>query len=116
MKHAPPGSISSGTMHPRDFLPAFVGTLEGLLFVNGDHFSLPENRKERDRLNELIGEAQDCFDDDGELKSDDDIGTEGTNEIMESLFDALESFAPPDHYFGSHPGDGADFGFWPVED
>ena len=33
--------------------------------------------------------------------------------LMDDLFDALEQVAR-DHgmWFGSHPGDGADFGFW----
>ena len=36
--------------------------------------------------------------------------------LMEVLFDALDDLSPQGHYFGSHPGDGSDFGFWPIEE
>jgi len=32
--------------------------------------------------------------------------------INETLFDALNELCPPFVYFGTHKGDGADFGFW----
>jgi len=95
-------------------LSAFISTLEGLILVNGDYFASPENRADRDRLNGLIGEAQDCFAEDG--KEIDAEKEEAADYLAnESMIDALQEFAPPYVYFGSHPGDGADIGFWPQD-
>lgn len=35
---------------------------------------------------------------------------------LEDAFNILESIAPEGCYFGSHPGDGACFGFWIIEE
>ena len=37
-------------------------------------------------------------------------------EICSELFDLLEQLAPEGYYFGSHIGDGSDFGFWTIEE
>lgn len=115
MKTAHIGSISTGTLRTEDLLSAFASELESLILVNGDHFSLPENFGERDRLNNLVGEAQDCFSDDGETIRE--FSREHADYLVnETLPDALTQFAPPYCYFGAHPGDGSDFGFWPDHD
>lgn len=82
---------------------------------NGEYFALPENRGERDKLTTIIGEAQDCFSEDGEDidPEKEDLASELVNE---SFFNALEAFAPPYCYFGAHEGDGSDFGYWPSMD
>lgn len=35
--------------------------------------------------------------------------------MLDAVSDALNSCAPRGMYFGSHPGNGSDFGFWPVD-
>ena len=34
--------------------------------------------------------------------------------LNEDLFDILNNYAPDGYYFGSHEGDGSDFGYWEV--
>ena len=55
---------------------------------------------------------------DKNAKADWNTGEAERDEIMawdlEDLFDLLNEFAPDGHYFGSHEGDGSDFGFWKI--
>jgi hypothetical protein len=106
------GTISHGTLRTQDLLSEFISELEWQVNRNGNYFSIPENFGERDKLASLIGEAQDCFSEDGdEITGDkEDIAEELVNE---SLPNALQQFCGPYVYFGAHQGDGSDFGFWP---
>lgn len=106
------GSISHRTLRTEDLLSAFLSELEWQTRRNGDYYARPENFEERDKLNDLVGEAQDCFADDGSSIDTDkaDLADELVNE---TLPDALSRFAPVYGYFGAHCGDGSDFGFWP---
>lgn len=110
MKTAKLGTVSHGTLRSEDLLSSFISTLEGLLLVNGDTFCRPENFGDRDRLNNLIGEAQDVFASDGEQI--DEGKEEEASELVNELADALGEFAPEYCYFGTLEGDGSDFGFW----
>jgi hypothetical protein len=50
------------------------------------------------------------------IKADEYYSSDESCYDLDALFDALDGYAPPGHYFGSHEGDGADYGFWPVPD
>lgn len=89
--HASPGSISAGTLQPEEIISAFAYELE-----------------------RLAREAN-CFADHAELidaAGAVDPDSEDGDQILSELESALQTFAPPYCYFGGHPGDGADFGFW----
>lgn len=97
MQRAEPGTISHGTMREEDLIPDFVAELRRLGHEDGE-------------LDEI--EAR--------LEAHDTVPYYGTEEagwdLNEYLFEALNEHAPEGHYFGSHPGDGSDYGFWPNEE
>ena len=81
-------TISHGTMRPEDLIPEFLEVLEELN---------PKVSESAKRWNELaIQEVQSQF--------------------LSELFDLLNEEAPEGFYFGSHPGDGSDYGFWQMEE
>lgn len=108
MKTATIGSISHATLRTEDLLSTFTSELESMILINGDFYSLPENFAERDKLNNLVGEAQNQWTGDNYLENE-----EQAQELVQELTDALEQFAPPYCYFGANEEDGSDFGFWP---
>jgi hypothetical protein len=87
-KKASFGSISSGTMRPGDLIPVFADELRTL------RGTLP-----RDIYKDLRQWHRDA-------------GSDLADELLASLFSALEEFAPAYGYFGAHEGDGSDYGFW----
>lgn len=110
IKTASLGSISHGTLKTEDLLSAFLSEMEWQMGRNGEYFAAPENFGERDKMAGLIGDAQDCFNDEDEIAED---KQDEADELVNELQDALGAFAPPYCYFGTHEGDGSDFGFWP---
>lgn len=36
--------------------------------------------------------------------------------LYDNIWDRMNELAPEGYYFGSRPGHGADFGFWPIDD
>lgn len=106
------GSISHGTLRTEDLLEAFANELEWQIRRNGEFYSRPENFTERNRLNAIAEEANECFGEDGQTITDDKLDVAGEM-VNETLVNALQEFAPPYSYFGSHCGDGSDFGYWP---
>lgn len=91
-------SISTGTMRPADLVPAFAHELA--------------DRTSHDHVLGMVGFAPDNI-----PATDDEFwGTENAGSILELLFEALDSDAPEGCYFGAHPGDGSDYGFWMTEE
>jgi hypothetical protein len=90
------GSIICGTHNSQHLARVFADSLEALANANqrvGYHANL---------INDLRRLARG---DTEQMDMADDIIAEG--------MDALSEFAMPYTYFGTHPGDGADYGFWP---
>jgi hypothetical protein len=94
MKYAQFGSISSGTLRTEDLLESFADELEYQLKRQTRSFK-------RKAYRALINEAR-------------RVNPEGEDAscVVDELQDALQDFSPPYAYFGAHPGDGADFGYW----
>jgi hypothetical protein len=93
MKTPKIGSISHGTMRPEDLVPAFRSAI---LYLD------PENEFANDLPQFMAAPGY--------------YESEASTYDLEDLTNILESLAPPYCYFGSHPGDGSDFGFWLPED
>mgnify|MGYP003666601674 FL=1 len=106
-----PGTIIHATLRPQDLLPAFLrellersekafndyfSTLEGSPLARLLHYKTLEWDCEEKALEAYVA-SEECLWD------------------LEALIDALGEHAPEGHYFGAHPGDGSDFGFWENE-
>jgi hypothetical protein len=100
------GSISSGTMLSEDLIPAFADELAELA-----------KTAKSDAYKDLLAKADAWLDVDQDADDfDADQHNDDGSEIVNDLMDALGEFAPPYFYFGAHPGDGADYGFWLYDD
>ena len=94
------GSVSHGTMRKEDLIPCFLDIAKEL----GGETELLLTIQERIDFNEDEDNSYNYY------KSDE------SDYDLDELFDALQEFAPPYFYFGSHPGDGADYGYWLIDD
>jgi len=103
MKTAEMGSVSSATMRAEDLIPAFLDVLEAC--GHPQYIS-------------ILGEAlklQTIIDAYGFHYVDTDMETASWI-LNEDIWDAMQDLAPGGCYFGAHPGNGADYGFWQCED
>lgn len=87
------GSIGSGTMREEDLIPVFLDTLE--------HFDKALAQQYRDEYRDIR-----------KIRDTEEKWQAIAYFLNEDLFNALDQFAPPYFHFGSHPGDGSDYGFW----
>ena len=110
------GTISAGTMQPRDLIPAFM---DALIDNGADKVAM-----------RLITEYQYAYDWASDYHTGDELGglrvddetldriqaehPDAASELVIDLFDALDAIAPDGMYFGSLEGNGCDYGFWEV--
>lgn len=109
MAYASFGSVSSGTMRREDLLETFASELEYQIQRNAEEWCSDEGRARRDSLLDLVHGAYELS---GLLEEEGSETESDPDEVIQELADALNEFAPPYGYFGSHPGDGADYGYW----
>lgn len=99
------GSISHGTMRAEDLIPAFIDELESQKPLHRAH------RKLITSIQKNIARYEDNppenVESDGSYWDSEDASYD-----LESLFDALGEYCAPYFYFGAHPGDGSDYGYW----
>lgn len=108
------GSVSSGTLRPEDLIPAFIDALDGIreqLAAPGSTTEAPAVLADRVRQSESL----DYFLGDMEVRQRTSNYYEGeiAERDLDQLTDLLDAYAPPYCHFGAHPGDGADYGYWP---
>lgn len=106
-----PRSVSHGTMREEDLIPRFMSELEDRqndnLYTNqGDEAAMVALNT---RVTALLADIE------SRIEADDYYESEDAQWDLESLFDALDLFAADGLTFGAHPGDGSDYGYWPVE-
>ncbi len=107
------GTVSHGTMRNEDLIPCFVDLLSDLNEQRsldckaGDDLAAVA---EFTRLDDMLGDIE------RRQEREDYYDSEDASEDCNELFDELNAFAPPYCYFGAHPGDGSDYGFWLSED
>ena len=107
------GSISTGTLRPEDLLTSFADKLDSF-DCKAFYSKVGKDSFELYYPSELIFSAYRCrnYYQEQELGSNPTIEEDAEYLVNEQLPDALQEYCPPFVYFGTHEGDGADFGFW----
>lgn len=105
------GSVSHATMRAEDLIPCFVSELESQRPLQRQHRKLVREIKRRMAQDYIANNESDYDGACGDGWSSDDAQYD-----LEALFDALNEYCLPYFYFGAHPGDGSDYGYWLSED
>ena len=93
-------TVIHGTHRPADLAPVFLGVIR----------ETPEYIQLLQAAPAIVTDPTPYNDDNDEWQSED------TSFFLDELFETLDSYAPAGYYFGAHPGDGSDYGFWKTED
>lgn len=97
------GSISHGTLRNQDLIPAFLDAIQE---IAPDAYA--------QIMAAPFGPIPAYVHDEGDSSAWWD--SEDASWLLEDLFNVLDEHAPPGHYFGAHPGNDSDFGFWMSEE
>ena len=90
------GTIIHGTLRLQDLLPVFT------------EFVLSEGHHDAD-IGEIYVRVETATEEGDNAEYWD---SETAQEDQNELFDVMDSLAPEGAYFGAHPFNGSDFGFW----
>ena len=101
------GTVIWGTMRPQDIVPALLRACRSHTAPGS------EARRRCDRISDNVAQLR-LVDSTGLNLIEDHPwwASDECHEVTSDLFSALDDLAPDGVYFGAHPGDGADFGFW----
>lgn len=97
------GTVICGTMRLEDLIPTFLDELERLQLPSVEQRALWDNISYYVETGN--GQASTVAQ-----------SEEWAVDLLDELFDMLDSIAPDGYYFGAHPGDGCDYGWWQYED
>ncbi len=105
------GTLIHGTMRLQDLIPCFLSELN----IEGDRRFATEWNSITSFM-EKTGAYANAEDDSSDILED-WYDTEAAQEVLNDLFDALDAMAQEKgFYFGAHPGDGSDYGYWKEEE
>lgn len=113
------GSISSGTMRTQDLLSAFADALDDIkddistgcqTTDTADDTAI--RTAETARIDTFLAALESRMDNDDDDARDDYLDSGYAEEDLDTLTFMLSNYTPPYCYFGSHPGNGSDYGFW----
>jgi len=110
------GTVISGTMRHEDLIPAFMDRLDDLKQDLALSAADTQNAGCELEITRQVGAIDDFLGAiEQRMEAEGYYSSEQSDYDLEELFERLENFAPDGCYFGAHPGDGADYGFWQGE-
>ncbi|MFA5323718.1 MAG: hypothetical protein WC373_13685 [Smithella sp.] len=91
------GSVCCGSLLAEDLIPEFLYDLKHQKRLTGKHKKLAREIESR-------------------METEGYYDSEDADCDIEELTEALQEYCMPYFYFGAHPNDGADYGYWLIED